>query len=804
MDNRVPRNVVDMVEINCKNCGYSAHIVAAPKCPNCGWPFSKPIPKKTPPAEKKPKPQKLLGTSLKEKPQESRASLEERLTYLKRLGRKNKRNKKKEEDPKKQEEIKRIEAAIAKLDVETGAGARAEAVAPTQETQTENPELPSTPAPETATQIDEARKEREEALAQLRKTIDDANQIIIGNKNREQEILARLREIETGRARAPLVTAETENFSTDFIQDRILKLFASFEKVEKVKKVEVRGEGNRVSLDIIVTAKGEDIGIKADVENARGTLIAENLKIEAGILTRNYLKLKIKPKLEKIESLLREEVEKQTGKKVAGIKIENGQLNVNFEAQPLTVEGLETKGESGEEKQLREELAVIEKDTAQAKKDYQRALDALAATTEAATPETQQDTEKEEIEKQEEILEKAVEEVKDLQELLSALRSVDFVYNRSGEKSSTEDMARGIEKCLEVITDPSAKSPLPAEGIDYYLSHSNVTRRFEIRDKAKTFLLEIQESVFAEKENKAKAEEREKSLAQLNETIATINERVMRRNEDRQADDELIVRLEKELAELEGGSTGLLPSAEVEKRANEIDGEVETLWETLNKKIAEYNALGAFQIFAKLRLRDEIDRIREQQREKRWAQHQAWNEFHERRGVEQMEQEEAEKERQKKEEENGQERIQKIEEDKEINPFKYFALDKMSPEVFDIIFGEQKEAASLEILNKFGETGKELQFWQFNSFSPMQGYFVKFSSNGFLTQLQNPNEVTGEEEGKSVLYTESPKAKYKVITPGWKFIKDNLSYKEAQELMMRSAQEYQEKLLAEFEAENKQ
>ena len=368
-------------------------------------------------------------------------------------------------------------------------------------------------------------------------------------------------------------------------------------------------------------------------------------------------------------------------------------------------------------------------------------------------------------------------------------------------------MARGVEECLSVIKDSSTRIPLSKQGIDFYLSKFNVTRRFEIRDKAKKFLLEIQESVFKEKENKAGAEEREKSLAQLNETIATIEERMARRSEDREEDAELIARLERELMELDEENPDAT-LAELNSQAEKLDREVEDLQQEFYKKEDEYKNLGFFEFSARKKIRLEMDKIIASFKEKESAARILRERIRDKQLEEEAEESRQRMSQRKHEEEEmraaEEERIREVEEDKKVNPFKYFVIDRMSDEVFEIIFGETKKDISLEQLNKFGESGREFDVWTFESFSSQQSYIVNFTSNGVLMQLQNPEEVRKEDAEGSVLFIRDPKAKYAVISPDWYYKRDGLSYNEAYELMTTVAQEYQDRLLAEFEAQNKQ
>jgi hypothetical protein len=67
--------------------------------------------------------------------------------------------------------------------------------------------------------------------------------------------------------------------------------------------------------------------------------------------------------------------------------------------------------------------------------------------------------------------------------------------------------------------------------------------------------------------------------------------------------------------------------------------------------------------------------------------------------------------------------------------------------------------------------------------------------------LQNKEEVQGD-KGINV---DDPKAKYKLVSPDWKYIKgeDALSYKDGKRLLRERAEKYQAEQLALFEQSKK-
>src|SRR3989344_3327743 len=148
------------------------------------------------------------------------------------------------------------------------------------------------------------------------------------------------------------------------------------------------------------------------------------------------------------------------------------------------------------------------------------------------------------------------------------------------------------------------------------------------------------------------------------------------------------------------------------------------------------------------------------------------------------------------------ERRETIEQDKKRNPFKYFLIDKMSDEVFKIIFGKGKGEVSLEEINRIlGESGREVTYWNFNIISPETYNAVHHSSNGFSLQIQNPGEVTEEKEGKRVTMIDDPKAKYKLVSPDGTSEGNAPTYQEGYTLMEQKAGDYQARQIDEFDSE---
>lgn len=123
---------------------------------------------------------------------------------------------------------------------------------------------------------------------------------------------------------------ETKTYPTSFIEERISTLLESLEKITKVERVSVRGENNAVFLHIKVIAGKKGIEIKTAIEDSSGNFVLKNLEIDAGRLTKIYIKSRIESKFGEIKETLIKEIEKQEEKKVEKVEIKDGELCVTF------------------------------------------------------------------------------------------------------------------------------------------------------------------------------------------------------------------------------------------------------------------------------------------------------------------------------------------------------------------------------------------------------------------------------------------------------------------------------------------
>ncbi|MFZ1020030.1 MAG: hypothetical protein WAN61_03530 [Minisyncoccia bacterium] len=179
--------------------------------------------------------------------------------------------------------------------------------------------------PFTAEQMREQARatEKAQALATLRETITNATRELAEIQRELAEIRAKKKE--TGEK-----TPEIKTFSTELIQKIIIEMLESFEKVTEVKSVEVGSRDNKMSLAIKIRSEEKVIGLKTIVEYKNGEFVAESPSIDAGMVTRMYLRSRISPWLDKIGEILKGEVEKLEGKKVKKVWFEDGQLKATF------------------------------------------------------------------------------------------------------------------------------------------------------------------------------------------------------------------------------------------------------------------------------------------------------------------------------------------------------------------------------------------------------------------------------------------------------------------------------------------
>lgn len=141
-----------------------------------------------------------------------------------------------------------------------------------------------------------------------------------------------------------------------------------------------------------------------------------------------------------------------------------------------------------------------------------------------------------------------------------------------------------------------------------------------------------------------------------------------------------------------------------------------------------------------------------------------------------------------------------LEKDRKENPFKYFLIDEMSGQTVRCMFNTDRQNLTLENVNSI-MTSPEVTFWQPKFIISSHSDTVQFSSNGFTLQLINKEEVRGE----NGIDVDSPKAKYKLVSPGWKYFENetSLGYEEGIRLLEKRSQEYQKHMLEKFNNGNK-
>lgn len=140
-----------------------------------------------------------------------------------------------------------------------------------------------------------------------------------------------------------------------------------------------------------------------------------------------------------------------------------------------------------------------------------------------------------------------------------------------------------------------------------------------------------------------------------------------------------------------------------------------------------------------------------------------------------------------------------LEKDQKENPFKYFIIENMHESSFRCIYNTYKDGVTFEQINHLNSntSGESVQYHRWEYILPGRNDTVEFSSNGFTLQLQNKEEIKGD-DGLDLF---GPRAKYAVVNPKWQGIKENLSYEEGLNLLHEEAEKYQREMLSKFETQ---
>lgn len=146
--------------------------------------------------------------------------------------------------------------------------------------------------------------------------------------------------------------SETKTFLTlpaDFIKGRIEKLLQSVDTVKEIKSVSVEGTGDEIKIVLAVTGQKAfvtvDINASVLLENSGSTVRVKEHKINSSSF-QDMVEGAIAPQISKIPELLKTYIEKEEGKKVETIQIENGGLRVTL-GKTIVQTKKETKKVSG-------------------------------------------------------------------------------------------------------------------------------------------------------------------------------------------------------------------------------------------------------------------------------------------------------------------------------------------------------------------------------------------------------------------------------------------------------------------------
>jgi|GEM_PF-6393957 len=138
-----------------------------------------------------------------------------------------------------------------------------------------------------------------------------------------------------------------------------------------------------------------------------------------------------------------------------------------------------------------------------------------------------------------------------------------------------------------------------------------------------------------------------------------------------------------------------------------------------------------------------------------------------------------------------------LDEDREQHPFRYFLIDAMSDQTFQIVFLKKKgEELLVDIEYMTGTDPEDIRV--FNAYPKEDIQYTAFlSSNGYTLRLQNPEEVK-DSTGRIVV--EDPRATYMIFDPqGQQWGDFEYSHEQGREVLGQEAMRYQKEKQQEFE-----
>jgi len=128
--------------------------------------------------------------------------------------------------------------------------------------------------------------------------------------------------------------SERESFDDKFIEDQIRDTLKGIGAIREIKNLKIEGVGDTISINTSIKAKkgpiSTNVDLKADIENTKdGIGIKDGYSIKASSM-EGIVKNLIEPNIKNISSSIKDHIEKEKGKKVEKIWIEDGKLKVEY------------------------------------------------------------------------------------------------------------------------------------------------------------------------------------------------------------------------------------------------------------------------------------------------------------------------------------------------------------------------------------------------------------------------------------------------------------------------------------------
>lgn len=123
-----------------------------------------------------------------------------------------------------------------------------------------------------------------------------------------------------------------KEYSIQMIKDQIVEMLKSVKEISSIEKINLEiKEQDIMNIDIMVSASGFNVGIKAEIGNTDKSIALKSHNIKAKWPAEGIAKKAVGPYLSKIPDLLKSYIEKKENKKVESIQISAGAVQVLFE-----------------------------------------------------------------------------------------------------------------------------------------------------------------------------------------------------------------------------------------------------------------------------------------------------------------------------------------------------------------------------------------------------------------------------------------------------------------------------------------